>query len=327
MTSVAVLGGGAWGTALALTAVWAGRKTILWSKDKAVVEEIKIKQENSTYLPGIALPPSLRVTPDLQEALASDIILLVVPAQVVRSVLMTLRPMMSSNSYIILCSKGIEMETGFLMHEVMQDVLPHHSASILSGPTFARDVALKQPTAATLAHHEITTSRYLSASLSSAYFRLYPSDDIMGVAIGGAIKNVIAIAAGIATAENFGDSTRAALITRGLAEMTRLGLMKGAKAETFLGLSGVGDLILSCTSMQSRNMALGTHLAAPPSSSPEKKPALTEGAFTAKAAHQISSLSGIEMPISEAVYKILYTNASIPEEIANLLARPLKKEY
>ena len=214
------------------------------------------------------------------------------------------------------------------MSEVLADVFSKHSISVLSGPTFAKEVAQGLPTAATLANNEITTSRWLASSLSSQNFRLYPCDDVTGVCISGALKNVIAIAAGIATAKNYGESSRTALITRGLAEITRLGKAKKANPETFLGLSGVGDLILSCTSFHSRNMALGFLLGQKEVPFQQlKQDYLTEGVFTVQAVTKLAAKLKIDMPISQAVYNILHKDSPIKEEILSLLSRPLKNEH
>jgi glycerol-3-phosphate dehydrogenase (NAD(P)+) len=327
MTKVSVLGAGAWGTALAIISHSAGRKTTLWAKDSSLSQEIKKTQENKRYLAGIKIAPSIEVTSDLGRAAKADIILLAVPAQTIRFLAEQLKSLISSETYLVICAKGIEMKTGLLMNEVLREVFSKNSISVLSGPTFAKEVAQGLPTAATLANNEIASGRWLASSLSSHNFRLYPSEDITGVCISGALKNVIAIAAGIATAKNYGESARASLITRGLAEMTRLGKIKKARPETFLGLSGVGDLILSCTSTQSRNMSLGFLLGQKNISFQQlEKGFLTEGAFTVEAVAKLAKSLKIDMPISKAVYNIIHKNSPIDEEIKTLLSRPIKNE-
>lgn len=327
MTTVSVLGNGAWGTALALSALRAGRKTLLWGRNSQIMEKMQTLQENTQYLSGLKLDPGLQFTSDLNTAIEADIILIVTPAQQIRELITSVKKNIPQSSYIVLCSKGIEIETGLLMNELLEDLLPKRSIAVLSGPTFAREVASGSPTAATLAASEITTSRWLAMSLHSQNFRLYPSDDLTGVALSGALKNVIAIASGIATSRNFGESTRATLITRGLAEITRLGKVKNAHPETFLGLSGVGDLILSCTSTQSRNMSFGIRIGEyeRASESPQNTH-LTEGVYTAKAIKLLSEKLKVEMPICAAVYNIIYEDAPIEAEIKSLLARSMKNE-
>ena len=328
MTSVSVLGAGAWGTALALTCYRAGNTTLLWTREAQHAEEMRQTQENKKYLPQVSLPQGITVTPSLEEALQAPVLLLTCPAQALRSFLTPLQNAIPQESYLLLCSKGIEIETGKILTEVVKEFLPNHSAGILSGPTFAHDVAEGLPAAATLATREITTARWLASSLSCPSFRLYPSTDSIGVALGGAVKNVIAIAAGLVSARGLGESARAALVTRGLAEAARLGLAMGAQLETFMGLSGLGDMLLSCASPHSRNMSFGLKIGKLDSFvlPAEDASILTEGVFTAKAIHRLASEKGLELPIIESVYRILYEKSSIEEEINLLLSRPLKIE-
>ncbi len=327
MTSVAVIGGGAWGTALALCAHRASNPTRLWMKSEEAVNHCRGTHENPK-LSGIELPKDLHITDSLEEALRANIIILATPAQTLRKIAQEIKSYDLKESYFIVSSKGIEMETGLLMHEVAKETLPGQSISILSGPTFAREVGLGLPTAATLASEEISTARWLASSLSSPAFRLYPSDDLIGVEVAGALKNVLAIAAGICTARNLGESARASLITRGLSEITRLGLSLGADAETFLGLSGVGDIILSCTSTQSRNMSLGLRIGAQNIITKEslKGDTLTEGYFTARAVMKRAEALNVELPICAAVNNVLHEQSPIEDEIESLLSRPLKVE-
>ncbi len=330
MTTVSVLGGGAWGTALALTAYRAGNRTTLWARDADQVQIMRQKRENQKYLPHIILPENLEVTSLLEQALQSNIILLACPAQNLRSFLQEIKDLLSPDSYLVICAKGIEIDTGKLMNEVLADVLPHHCNAILSGPTFALDVAEGRPTAATLATEEITTARWLASSLSCPTFRLYPTTDCIGVSLSGALKNVIAIAAGITMARQLGENARASLITRGLAEITRLGLAMGAQLETFLGLSGVGDIVLTCNSTYSRNTGYGFKIGQKPyfeHNDSFTSSTLTEGVYTAKASAQLASNKGVEMPIVESVYRIVYHQSPIEQEINRLLSRPLKVEY
>jgi glycerol-3-phosphate dehydrogenase (NAD(P)+) len=278
----------------------------------------------SPKLPHLPLLEGISCHKHLEEVLPADLILMVVPAQQVRKVAEDLQKQLNKQTYIVLCSKGIELESGLLMSEVAESVLKDHSIAVLSGPTFATEVAQDLPTAATIAHRELTTARFLASTLGSNHFRLYPSQDIVGVEVGGALKNVIAIASGIAIAKGMGENTRAALITRGLAEMARLGQALGANAETFLGLSGVGDLVLTCTSTQSRNLSFGLQLGKGELTHNES--ILTEGAYTVSALMKLGKMMEIDTPICQAVYNVLYNQSSIEEEIINLLARPFKTE-
>lgn len=328
MTSVAVIGGGSWGTALALCAHRAGNPTHLWMRSEEAVRHVREKRENKR-LPTIEIPQDLYVTDSFEEALRANIVILATPAQTLRSVLEEIKKHDLKESYFIIASKGIEMETGNLMHEVAREILPHQPISVLSGPTFAREVGLGLPTAATLASEEISTARWLASSLSSPAFRLYPSRDLIGVETAGALKNVLAIASGICTARRLGESARASLMTRGIAEITRLGIALGADAETFLGLSGVGDIILSCTSPQSRNMSLGLRIgnqAIVTKESLFEGGILTEGYFTACAVMKRAKSLSVELPICAAVNNVLHHQSPIEVEIEALLARPLKTE-
>ena len=328
MTTVSILGGGAWGTALALTALKAGNQTTFWSRDSQQADEMKRVRENKKYLPGISLPTALNITASLEEAINSNIILLACPAQQLRPFLKTLHPLLSPESYMIVCSKGIEVATGQLMSEVMTEIFPHHCHATLSGPTFAQEVAEDKPTAAALACQEITTARWLASSLSSPFFRIYPTNDRTGVEIAGALKNVIAIAAGIATVRGLGESARASLITRGIAEMSRLGLAMGASLETFLGLSGIGDAVLTCTSELSRNMSFGASIGCleKVTALDLKTAVLTEGVFTVQAVLTLAEKFNVDMPISKSIFRIIYEGRSLDEEIQSLLTRPLKQE-
>ena len=328
MTTVSVLGGGAWGTALAITAHRAGNQTTLWARNSSQVQEMIETRENSKYLPKVILPNDLNLTSSLQKAVQSNIILLACPAQNIRKFLESIKEDISLDAYLVICAKGIEIDSGKLMNEVVSEVLPHHCNAILSGPTFARDVAESRPTAATLATEEVTTARWLASSLSCPNFRLYPATDRIGISISGALKNVIAIAAGICMARHLGENARASLITRGLAEITRLGCAMGANMETFLGLSGVGDMVLTCNSSHSRNTAYGYEIGN--SNNGDRitsSHSLTEGVYTAKAAVQLAATKEIDLPITEAVYRILYHGSLIEDEINSVLSRPLKIEY
>jgi len=256
MKRIGIIGGGAWGTALALVCRRAGLDVCLQALEPEVADAINKAHENSLYLPGVALDTEIQATTDVAEAAAdADALLLVAPSQYVRGVLGQLAEAHKSGVLVVICAKGIEQETSALMSEVAADVLPGAPVAILSGPTFAAEVAQDMPAAVTLASADGDLCRQLSEALGTPRFRIYLSDDIIGAQIGGAVKNVLAIGCGIIEGRGFGDNTRAALITRGLAEIVRLGVAKGAKAETLMGLSGIGDLTLTCNAQQPRNFA------------------------------------------------------------------------
>ncbi len=328
MTKITVLGAGAWGTALAMQAHYAGNEVMLWAYLEEEKKEIETFGENKSRLPGVKIAPEISVTCDLKEAAQGDIFLVVTPAQVIREFLETLRPHLKPNAILVFCSKGIEIATGALISEICQDVIPGVEIAILSGPNFAKEIAMGAPGAATLATSSLDKAMRLSEILSSPTLKIYPNDDIMGTQIGGALKNVVAIASGMVTGADFGENARAALITRGLAEMARFGVSKGAKCETFMGLSGMGDLILCSMSPTSRNMKFGYDLGKWGSVQvllEEGKP-LAEGAYTVKAVYKIATEQGIDMPICTAVYRILYKGKSIKSEMATLLMRPKRAE-
>lgn len=326
MTTVSIIGGGSWGTALALCAQWANSSVMLWMRNQDDCDHMQKTRINDRYLPEIELPKALTLTTDFERAAQSNVILLATPAQTIRKTLETLKTHLRNDAHIVICSKGIELETGLLMHEVAKEVLPERSIAILSGPTFARDVAKGFPITASVAASNLLTSQSLCQTLSSTTFRLYPTEDLVGVCVAGSLKNVIAIASGIAHGRGLGESSRASLITRGLAEITRLGKVMGARNDTFLTPAGIGDLILSCTSLQSRNMHLGKMIGE--SLIPFSKMsyhALSEGVYTTRALQILSKRLNVDMPISEAVFNILYKDADVGHEISRLLARPLKK--
>ncbi len=323
-----IIGAGSWGTALAQTALRAGRDVTLWARDPALADMIDTTHENSRYLPGIALETALHATGDVAEAAATEAVLLVTPAQHVRATSALLAPHLDKETPIVLCAKGIEQKTGALMTEVLDDVLPGQPVAVLSGPTFAAEVARGLPTAVTLAAADAMLGAALVVALGSSRFRPYLSDDPVGAEVGGAVKNVIAIACGLAAGRKLGDNARAALITRGLAEIVRLGLAKGARAETLMGLSGLGDLTLTCSAMQSRNFSLGFALGEGRSLEAvlAERNTVAEGVFSAAAVTGLAGELGIEMPIVAAVDAILNRAADIDETIAALLARPFRVE-
>jgi glycerol-3-phosphate dehydrogenase (NAD(P)+) len=319
---IAVLGGGAWGTALANVTARAGRKVTLWEYDAGNAEQLA-QQRESKFLPGVHIEDSIAVTRDLAEAARAQAILLVVPAQAMRSVVRALSAAIAPRTPIIACAKGIEHGTHKFMTDVIAEAAPHAQPAILSGPSFADDVARGLPTAVTLAAKDDALASHLVQALGSPTFRPYHSTDVRGVEIGGAAKNVLAIAVGIAVGRKLGASAQAALTTRAFAELTRLGRALGARSETLTGLSGLGDLILTCSSPQSRNFALGLSLGRS-----EQPPAgkLAEGEFTAPVLIELAASQNIEMPVSEAVASILTGRSTIDAAISGLMTRPFKAE-
>jgi glycerol-3-phosphate dehydrogenase (NAD(P)+) len=325
---IGVVGAGAWGTALALTARRAGSAVVLWARDSALVQTINSDHGNPRYLPGIALDPAIRATGDLAEAAAADALLLVTPAQNLRQIAGLLAPHLAADRPLVVCAKGIEQGTGALLSEVLAEALPGRPLAVLSGPTFAREVARGLPTAVTLATDDGALGETLAAALGSRSFRPYLTRDLVGAQIGGAVKNVIAIACGIVAGRQLGDNARAALITRGLAEVVRLGRAKGGQSETLMGLSGLGDLTLTCSAPQSRNYSLGAALGAGKSLAQvlAERHTVAEGVFSAAAVSTLARELAIDMPIAAAVDAVLNRGAAIDATIEGLLARPFRAE-
>lgn len=326
---IGVIGGGAWGTALALAALRAGRETWLWAREPAVVAAMTAERENRDYLPGVPLPPDLRVTNDLADIGACDAVLLVSPAQHARAVCARLAPLLRSGAPVVICAKGIELDSFALMSEAVAAALPAGTPlAILSGPTFAAEVARGLPTAVTLACADAGLGAGLVEALGSRSFRPYRSDDVIGSQIGGAVKNVLAIACGVVEGRKLGDNARAALITRGLAEITRLALALGGRADTLMGLSGLGDLTLTCSSLQSRNMSLGAALGEGRALADilAARRSVAEGVYTAAAVVGLAERLGVDMPICAAVDAILNKGASLDATIEGLLSRPFRGE-
>jgi len=324
--TIAVLGAGAWGTALANCAARAGRRVTLWTRDAATVQTIRGRRE-SPRLPGIKIDAEVHATDVLAEALAADAALLVVPAQATRAVATAIAATQAPAIPIVACAKGIERGAHLFMTEVIRECVPAAPVAILSGPSFASDVARGLPTAVTLAAADEELAAALASALGSAAFRPYRSTDVRGVEIGGAAKNVLAIAAGIVAGRGLGASAAAALTTRGFAELIRFGRSFDARVETLTGLSGLGDLILTCSSAQSRNFSLGLTLGK--GEAPELAvagPKLAEGAFTASALIEMAAAHKVDMPIANAVAAILDNRLSVDDAIEALLTRPFKAE-
>jgi glycerol-3-phosphate dehydrogenase (NAD(P)+) len=318
--SVSVIGAGAWGTALAGVAARAGRDVVLYARSSAT--EIASTRSNPK-LPGVKLEASVKVTDDIAVAVAADIVLIATPAQNLREAVAALAPHLAAAKPVIACAKGIERGTHKFMTEVIAEAAPNALPAILSGPSFAEDVARGLPTAVTLAAKDETLASALVQSLGSATFRPYHTTDVRGVEIGGAAKNVLAIAAGIVVGRKLGASALGALTTRGFSELTRLGRACGARSETMAGLSGLGDLILTCSSPQSRNFALGIALGR---GEPPPRDKLAEGEFTAPVLIELAASQHVDMPVSNAVAAILSGAMTVDAAIESLLTRPFKAE-
>jgi glycerol-3-phosphate dehydrogenase (NAD(P)+) len=323
-----VIGAGAWGTALAQVAGWAGLDVLLQAREPEVVESIRARRVNEAFLPGIVLDDHVTVTSDLAELAACDLILAVPPAQHMRSTLAAFAAHHRTGVPVVLCSKGIERGSLKLMTEVLAETLPAAPAAVLSGPSFAGEVARGLPSAVTLACADAALGEELMWTLSAPGFRPYLATDLVGAEVGGAIKNVLAIACGISEGRGLGRSAHAALITRGFAEMTRMGVALGGQAETVAGLCGLGDLVLTCSSPQSRNMSLG--LALGQGQTVEQalagKRSVAEGYESAPAVRELAAKMGVDMPISLAVAALLNGETTVEAMIDNLLSRPLKAE-
>jgi len=321
---VGVIGGGAWGTALAQVAALGG-ETLLWSREPEVAEQIAATRENKLFLPGVTLSDGIRPTTDLTALAECEIWLVVTPAQHMRAILAAAPP---TSGAVVLCSKGIEEQSGQLLHQVARDACPEASVMVLSGPTFAHEVAAGLPTALTLAADDESDAEAVRARLARPAFRIYLSDDVAGAEVGGAVKNVLAIACGVVEGRRLGQNARAALIARGFAEMTRFGLARGARAETLAGLSGLGDLVLTCSSTSSRNFSLGKGLGEgrPAAELMADRRTVAEGAFTAPVLRRLAEEEGIDMPIVAAVDDLLTGRAGVDEVLERLLSRPLRPE-
>ena len=326
--SIGVIGAGAWGTALAQMASLAGRDVTIWAREPEVAEDINVRHANSIFLPGVALNPRLTAAADLAAVARADAVLMVAPAQHVRAVTSGLAGYIAATTPLVICAKGLEQATGKLMGTVVAEALPGVTQAVLSGPSFAADVARGLPAALTLATASEGLGQSLVEALGSRTFRLYWSSDCVGVELGGALKNVLAIAAGIVDGKGLGASAHAALVTRGFAEMRRFGAALGARPETLAGLSGLGDLLLTCGSPQSRNMSLGRALGQGRTLADVigSRRSVAEGVFTAAAVVRVAAEKGVEMPIAEAVHAIVDGRLGVDEAIEGLLSRPFRAE-
>jgi len=321
---ISVIGAGAWGTALAQVLALGGAEVRLWARDPALVRAVEETRENAAYLPGVALSPNIRATAELGWVAEAGVNLLVTPAQAMRAVLADLP---DNAQALVLCSKGIEAGTGRLMSEVAAELRPRGSLAVLSGPSFAHETARGRPTAVTLACANRDLARDLARRFARATFRPYVTDDVAGAEVGGAVKNVLAIACGVVEGAGLGQNARAAVIARGFAEMTRFGVARGGRAETLAGLSGLGDLVLTCSSTASRNFSLGVGLGRGEDAGTllSDRRTVAEGAFTAPVLAAAAAAAGADMPVCAAVNRLL-EGAAVTDVIDALLARPLRSE-
>jgi glycerol-3-phosphate dehydrogenase (NAD(P)+) len=330
MRPIVVLGAGSWGTALAIQFARGGERTVLWGRAEDDPAELARARRNERYLPGAEFPPSLAIEPDLAKAIGSgEDIVLVVPSSVLRLVLQQIKPMLGPRSRVAWASKGFELATGKLPHQVAGEVLgPHVPIAVLSGPTFAREVGLGLPTAIAVASPNPAFARDLAERISSGGFRAYTQSDIVGVEIGGAVKNVLAIATGVSDGLGYGANSRVFLITRGLAEMMRLGVALGAKRETLMGLAGLGDLVLTCTDDQSRNRRFGRAIAAgkPVEAAIAEIGQVVEGYHAAKAVYAVALSHGVDMPICRHVFEVLHQGVPIKTVVGAMLQRTVTPE-
>lgn len=327
---VGVVGGGAWGTALSILANRAGSRATLGTRNTNVIQSITERRTNDIYLPSVFINPDIEVTDKIDLVTRSDVVILAVPSQILRSACIHISDTLDSSVPLVIASKGIERGSLMLMSEVVRSILPKNPIGILSGPNFADEAARGLPTATSIASDNKEVLEKLMYAIGGRLFRPYFNDDIVGTQIGGAVKNVIAVACGIAMGKNLGENARSALVTRGFAEIGRMAVSKGGKYETLMGLCGLGDLILTCNSTKSRNMSFGVAIG-------QGKPkedvlasrgrGATEGAIAAESVVKLANKLGISMPICEAVYHILYENAPIDQVISGLLERPFVNEW
>ncbi len=327
---ISVIGGGSWGTTLANLLAKKGERTTLWVREQDLMAEMRSRRENTWYLPGMRLHDTLEIITDLGQAAQAEVLVYAVPTQFFRSILMHMRPLMSKKPVIICANKGIEVERLCTISEIVHQELGSLKPvfGMLSGPSFAKEVAMEMPTAVVLGCSDKKSGKDIQHLFSTEYFRVYGSVDVRGVELGGAVKNIIAIAAGISDGLGFGTNSRAALITRGLAEMSRLGAAMGAQPQTFMGLSGMGDLVLTCTGELSRNRQVGLRLGKGQKLMDilAEMKMVAEGVKTTEAVHGLSRKLHQELPITEQVYQVLYKDKDPKDAVRELMARELKSE-
>jgi glycerol-3-phosphate dehydrogenase (NAD(P)+) len=326
---VGVIGGGAWGTALAILANRAGSRASLYTRNPNVIQQIEEKRSNDIYLPGVFIPPEISVSSSPQEVCKADLVIIATPTNYVRSVCITISDQLKAETPLLIASKGIERGSLMMMSEVVRSVLPGNAIAIISGPNFAEEAAKGLPTATTIACEDKNQWDLLTYAVGGKLFRPYLTDDVIGTQIGGAIKNIIAIACGIAQGRGLGDNASAAIITRGFAEMARLAIARGGRYETLMGLSGLGDLILTCGSPKSRNMSFGLAVGRGQSVKQvleARGRGATEGVLAAESIIKLARKYEVTMPICQSVYKVLYEDASVDDVMKALLERPFSQE-
>ncbi|MBO8159562.1 NAD(P)H-dependent glycerol-3-phosphate dehydrogenase [Thermosyntropha sp.] len=332
MKKVCIIGAGSWGTAQAILLSTNAERVVLWGRKEDGVEVIERRRENERFLPGVKLPSNIEVSKDMSYALSdADLIVLAVPAQAVRKVTKMMADYLENRSYLVITAKGIETATGMRMSQVVEDVLGKEikkRLAVLSGPSHAEEVARKVPTVVTVAAFNRETAFYVQDAFMTSFFRVYTNPDVAGVELGGALKNIIALAAGVVQGLNYGDNTKAALITRGLTEITRMGVALGGDSRTFSGLSGIGDLVVTCGSRYSRNLRAGELIARGYSLDEvlERIGMVVEGVHTTRIVHHLACEMNIEMPITHACYNILYNGKRPEEELENVMNRRKKHE-
>lgn len=331
MQKIGIIGAGAWGTALAQVLANNENEVLVWAREADVVQDINQNNQNSSFLEGVTLNSNIQATDSLSKAAESDLILLVTPAQFVRQTLQSLGSSLTAGKPLVICSKGLEIETGALLSQVAAEEIPDTPVGVMSGPTFASEVAKGKPSAVTLAIQDKDIGQEIVDSINTKTLRIYTSEDLIGLQIGGAVKNVIAIACGVAHGMKMGESTRAALMTRGLAEMSRLVSAMDGEKKTLMGMCGIGDLVLTCYSEQSRNFTLGSQLGAGRNIDDilgeRDGKCVTEGYYTAKALKKMADQHAVDMPISRSVYECLYEGKPIKEGIRDLMERPAKSMF
>lgn len=328
MKKAGIIGAGAFGTAMACVSARAGLPTTIWAREGEVVEAINRDKENTVFLADIPLPEGITATGNMGDLAAADFIFMVCPAQFMRPVSEQLVPHIGPSVPLVVCAKGIEKSTGYLMSQVLAETAPEHPLMVLSGPTFAGEVARGLPAAVTIAGEDVALVRALSDAIGLPTFRPYWTKDVVGAQIGGALKNVMAVGCGIVEGRKLGQNARAALITRGMMEILRFAEAKGGEFETLMGLCGLGDLILTCSSLQSRNMSFGKALGEGQTMEEilARRKTVAEGVHSAEIVHKLAADMNIEMPITAAVYQILYEQVAVDRAVEELLARPFQKE-
>ena len=328
MAKIFVIGSGSWGTAMTISLASAGNHVCLWSLEPEVTEVLKAEGENKRFLPGVKIVGDVEYTSDDAKASESEIVIFATPSHTIRSVANRFARFITEKQIIVCISKGFDEEKHMRLTEVIKEEIPYATVLAMSGPSHAEEVSRALPTTNVVAGENVEAAKFVQDAFNTPTFRIYTSDDVIGVELGGALKNVIALAAGICDGLGYGDNTKAALITRGIAEITRLGVAMGAKPETFAGLSGIGDLIVTCTSMHSRNRRAGILIGQGKSVKEAEKEVnmVVEGIKTAKAVYHLSKKHGVEMPISNEVYKVVFEGYDVKECVTNLMGRSLKPE-